>query len=523
MENIVNLLLENRGVDKKTFINPIPPKEISLKELGINESLVAKAIKRIMLAKKENQGVIVYGDYDADGICATAILWQALYKLGLKVLPHIPERFSEGYGMNKKTIEALKEKDPNLKLVITVDNGIVAVDEVEFAKSLGVDVIVTDHHTKADKLPNAHSLIHTVKIGGAAVAWVLARELGFEGNLELACIGTVADQLPLTGVNRSLAKYGLEDLNSTRNTGLLELFKEAGVQKGNLGTYDINFVIAPRINAMGRLAHAIDSLRLLCTRDNEKARALASKLGKTNLERQKIVDEVLVHAKKEVGEEVTAGIIVLSHESYHEGVVGLAAAKLVERFFRPAIVFSEGKTHAKASARSIPGVNIIELVRGTNLITAGGGHPMAAGFTIETKNLSLFTKKMQEAVAPLLTDEILFQKITIDMELDFDQINWELSKKLSEFTPFGLGNPVPTFVTFGVEVLDARRLGENGKHLKLKLKKANKVFDAIGFGLGSHIQGIAPKKQIDLVYSIEKNIWNGNASLQLKVKDVKFS
>lgn len=386
---IVNSLLKNRGLKTKRqqeeFFNPVEPFKLSLKNLGINQKEVDKAISRIKKAKTSREKVIIYGDYDADGICGTAVLWETLYGLGIDVLPYIPERFSEGYGIKAESIKNLQETYSNLKLIITVDNGVVANKAVEVANKLGIDVIICDHHRPRIALtssrglrprarlpktgivgqvgrasirgkerydyPNGFSIIHTTKICGTAIAWILVREIGKRTKnekwkmkdgklLELVAIGTVADQMPLVQENRSLAKYGLEELRKTKRVGLLALFDVAGINKEEIGTYEINYMIAPRLNAMGRLEHAIESLRLLCTKDKNRARNLALTLNRTNFERQRIVDEVILHARKMVVKGNQRKVMVLAHESYHEGVIGLAAGKLVEEFYRPAIILS---------------------------------------------------------------------------------------------------------------------------------------------------------------------------------------
>jgi single-stranded-DNA-specific exonuclease len=533
---IVTKLLKNRGIktkkDKEEFFSPVKPEKISLRDLGIKKPALVKAIKRIEKAKDNKEKVIIYGDYDADGICATAILWECLYSLGIDALPYIPERFSEGYGIKGKSVKELKKKYSGLGLVITVDNGIVAKGAVEKVNKLGIDVIVTDHHQKGKKLPKAHSIIHTVNTSGSAISWIFARELRrhfkhqqsyFPGNgLELVAIGTIADQIPLIGVNRSFAKFGLEALNATQRVGLLELFKEARVEKGSIGSYTVGFIIAPRINAMGRMKHAIDSLRLLCTKSPDKAKGLANYLGKTNAERQKIVDEVVVHARESVDISAGKDMIVISHEKYHEGVIGLAAAKLVDEFWRPAIVLSRGKRISKASARSIPGFNIIEAIRKfDSLLEDGGGHPMAAGFSIKTDKIDDFSKKIQEESAKMLTESILTPELKIDMEIGFDQIKYDLVRKLKEFEPVGLGNPTPSFVTKRVKVQDARLVGSARKHLKLSLEKDGKSFGAIGFGLGEDFGSLSRGSIIDTVYSVEENYWNGDVNIQLKIKDIR--
>ncbi len=540
-QTIVDVLLKNRGIkskrEKDEFFKPTPPDKMSVKSLDLSAREISKAINRIKTAKEKKEKVIVFGDYDADGVCATAILWENLYGLKLDVLPYIPERFNEGYGLKKGSVKTLTDKYKNLGLIITVDNGIVANEAVNEASKLGIDVIITDHHQKGKKIPKAYSIIHTDKIGGAGIAWIFAREISaklratkykLHNSLELAAIGTISDQLPLIGPNRSFAKYGLAELNKTERIGLLALFKEAGIKKGSagwrIGTYEVNFAIAPRINAMGRLEHAIDSLRLLCTKSKEKATDLSYLLGKTNVKRQKIVEEVVAHAKGIAEGRTWEGIIVLHHESYHEGVIGLAASRLVERFYRPAIVFSKGKTLSKASARSISGFNIIKTLRKLDdMLLEGGGHPMAAGFTIKTSALKRFIVKLDKISAPLLSEEVLTKKLKVDLLLDFTKINWDLYKMLKKFDPTGIGNPTPTFVTNGVAVLHARTVGADGRHLKLTLEQGDKVFDAIAFGFGEFYIKLSPENKVDLVYRLEENFWNDKRNLQLKIRDISLA
>ena len=535
---IVDILLKNRGIktkkEKDEFINPIPAEKISVKSLSLSTENINKAIKRIKRAKVKKEKVIVFGDYDADGICATAILWECLYNLGIDATPYIPERFSEGYGLKAESLENIKIQNPNVKLIITVDNGIVANAGVGAANKLGVDVIITDHHLKGKKLPKAYAIVHTTEIGGAGIAWVLAREIKkklvthnakLNNGLELAAIGTIADQLPLVGPNRSLAKYGLEALNKTKRPGLLALFEQAGIKESaswRIGTYEVNYIIAPRINAMGRIAHAIESLRLLCTKNKNKAYELARLLGETNQIRQKQVDDVLAHALTRITG--SDEIIVLAHESYHEGVIGLAASKIVEKFYRPTIMLSKGTTFSKASARSISGFNIIEFLRSMEeMWVEGGGHPMAAGFTIESEKIEVFTKKIKMAARPLLTPEVLQKKLKIDVKLNFDQLNLELLNKIRSLEPYGIGNPAPVFVSEKVRVKDARLVGRDRSHLKLNLEDGFMEFGAIAFGFGEFYQKLSPDSLVDIAFSLEENEWMGNVDLQLKVKDIRLT
>ncbi|HKB88396.1 MAG TPA: single-stranded-DNA-specific exonuclease RecJ [Patescibacteria group bacterium] len=516
-DEIIDALLKNRNIkNKKEFFNPLNPNKISLKSLGVKESEVKKAIERIKKAKRNKEKVIVYGDYDADGITATAIMWEALHTFGLDVLPHIPDRFEEGYGINPQSIENLKSRVENLKLIVTVDNGIVGYEGVKAANKLGIDVIVVDHHTKGDRPVKAFSIIHSTDTSGSGLSWFFAQQLVRQSNtLELAAIGTIADQLPLVDVNRSIVKYGLVALNETKRHGLLALFEEGRVE--NVGTYEVGYIIAPRINAMGRLKHGIESLRLLCTKDKNKAFDIAKNIGSTNIERQKIVEQVIILARKNVTDQK---VIVIAGENYHEGVIGLAAGRLVEEFYRPAIVLSTKGDISKASARSISGFNIIEAIRGVNLHLEGGGHPMAAGFSIDTNKIDKFTKEINKYADKLLVGEILEKKLKIDCELNFDQLNYDLLGKLQEFEPTGIGNPGATFVTKKVQIVEVKPVGKEKRHLKLKLKQGEYTFDSIFFGGGEMYPDLAPEAIIDIVYSLEDNSWNGYKNLQLKIKDI---
>ena len=272
---------------------------------------------------------------------------------------------------------------------------------------------------------------------------------------------------------------------------------------------------------MGRMKHAIDSLRLLCTNSEARADELSLYLNKTNYERQKTVEEVVVHAKETAGKKDWEGAIIIVNEEYHEGVIGLAAAKLVEVYYRPAIVFSKGEKISKASARSVSGFNIIDAIRELDdILDEGGGHPMAAGFSIKTVNIEEFTKKFSKISAALLTDEILTRELKIDLEIDFKFLNWGLQKTIASFEPTGLGNPTPTFATKKVNIFEARTVGKEGKHLKLVLEKNGKVINAIAFGFGDLITKATQGSQIDIAYVLEENVWNNEKTLQLRVRDI---
>ncbi|MBI2431192.1 MAG: DHH family phosphoesterase, partial [Candidatus Levybacteria bacterium] len=383
--NILDLLLQNRGIKTKKEIEEfLHPKleSVTTKTVGVDQKQLKIAVKRIQKAIEDKEQIVVFGDYDVDGICGAAILWETLYALGASVIPYIPHRVDEGYGLSKTGISNIQSQMSNVKLIITVDNGIVANDAVEFAKREGIDVIITDHHVPGKKLPKAHAIVHTTKLCGTAVAYLLAQEFKIlEDHLGLVALATVADLVPLTGANRTLLTYGLNILQKTKRTGIMAICSEAGIDQRTIGTYEIGHVIAPRLNAMGRLEYAMDSLRLLCTKDQQRAKLLAEKLGSTNRERQELTLETVLHATSGIRNQesgIRKKLLFISHESYQQGVIGLVAGKLVEEFYRPAIVVSKGEKVSKASARSVHGFNIIEFIRlASEHLVDVGGHPMA--------------------------------------------------------------------------------------------------------------------------------------------------
>lgn len=502
-KDIVETLLNNRGLTTKKeieeFLKPPQP------EFALDSK---KAIARILKAIKTQEPIIVYGDYDADGICATAIMWEALNSLGAKVLPFIPQREKEGYGLSKEGIDNLS----NCQLLITVDNGIAALDAVEYARKKGIEVIILDHHEKPKKLPKALVIIHTEKLCASGIAYFMAKELGAKPALELAAIATVTDLMPLIGVNRSIVKFGLEALNETVRPGLKALFVVAGMEK--VGTYEIGFLIGPRLNASGRIENALTALRLLCTKNLARARELADILNQTNKNRQTMLEDQTRFAFSQPAP--TEKIIILEHESYHQGVIGLIAGKLVEKYYLPAIVISRGETLSKASARSISGFNIIEAIKTTeDLLINAGGHPMAAGFTIETTKLSEFKAQIVKLAARRITPEMLTRSLRVDCELPLEAVNMGLYDSIANFAPFGLGNSEPVFASSGT--LDSfRTVGVDGKHLKLVVSG----LDAIAFSLGRMAGQLKVGDPIKVAYTLDLNTFNGSQNLQLKVKDI---
>lgn len=520
-EDIIAILLKNRGLTTKNevenFLHPPEPHELTPGDVGMDVSSFEHALIRIKKAITDNESIVVYADYDADGITAGAIMWEALHSLGAHVMPYIPHRVDEGYGLSTKGIDAVTQQY-HPSLIITVDHGITAKEKVAYAKQLGIDVIVTDHHVKPQHLPDC-PIVHTTKLSGAGISWFMAKELVAPKRdnelLALAAIGTIADLVPLVGPNRSIAKYGLVALNNTQRVGLEALLTEAGVMKGQLETYDVSHVLAPRLNAMGRLVHAMDALRLLCTKQKDKATLLAQKLGLTNKDRQQLTIETALHARSLYRSQTK--LIFISSDSYNQGVIGLVAGKLVEEFYKPAIVVSKGEAVSKASARSIAGFNIVEAIRTcSDILVDVGGHPMAAGFTVETKNLPLLQARLEKLVEESLDEKKFTRSLFVDVEIPLSLATESLWQRLYDFKPFGLNNPEPVFVSRNARVENVRLIGINGKHLKMKIDGV----DCIGFGMGSLHKTLQTGAHVDIAYVIDMNTWNGNRRLQLKLKDI---
>lgn len=530
-EDIIDILLNNRNVkDVESFLFP-KLEEVTFSNVGISLQEVSKTIQRIKDAILKNEKIIIYGDYDVDGICATAILWETIYSFYKNVFPYIPHRVDEGYGLSIAGIDNLQTTIRDVGLIISVDNGIVAHKAVDYANAKGIDVVITDHHVKGEKNPDAFSIIHTTELCGTSVAYLLAQEIlqqthnsefKTQNLLELVALATVADLVPLKKHNRTLLKNGLSKLRSTQRKGILKLLQEAKIKKEDIDVYHIGHIIAPRLNASGRITHAMDSLRLICTTDEGRALKLARILEETNKQRQNLTFESAAHAKESVGNVKLENILIVASDVYDQGVVGLIASKLVEEFYRPSIAISVGDEISKGSARSISGVNIIELIKSVpEFLKEAGGHPMAAGFSIETKNLDGFKQALIEKANAQISSELFDRILKIDMELPFDLINHELYDAIQALAPFGMENPSPIFATKGVTIASINKVGKNKEHVQMMLEK-----DAVFFkGMLFRYQGkdINPGDVVDIAYSIEKNEWNGKTSIELMIKDVFFN
>ena len=527
-DDLVEQLLINRGIkteeEKEKFFNPkLEDYEADLQIPGIE-----KAKKRILKAVENKELIVVYGDYDVDGVCGTAVLYHGLTSLGIKVLPYIPHREKEGYGLSKEGLQTIKEKGASL--IITVDNGIVALEQAGFAQAIGLDLIITDHHLPAEEKPQCLALIHCTKMCGTAVGWCLVRSLVSKGLaeelLDLVGIATICDLVPLLGVNRALTALGLVQLNKTNRAGLLALFYESRLDFGKITSYEVGHILGPRLNAIGRLEHAIDSVRLLCTKDKDKASKLAQLLCAANDQKKQLSMQATVEAKEMIAQEKglhpdeTVGkkkILVLHSEKWIPGIIGLIAAKVAEEYHLPTIVLSRGEAESKGSARSVNGLDIVETLRKcSDLLNDVGGHPKAAGFTIDSSKIDVFKKRLESLVGETVFEDV--DELEIELEVSSSKLSKELVIKLEKFEPTGVGNPKPVLATRNIRVFGLKTVGER-KHLKFKADG----IESIAFSLG-HLSNLLEEGQlVNAAYYLEINQFNGNSTLQLKVLDLQLA
>jgi single-stranded-DNA-specific exonuclease len=531
-DELIKLLLKNRGLEKKrdidAFFNPPHPNDYSLTEVGLKPASVKKAIDLIGEHQKQNHPIAVYGDYDVDGLTATAILWETIYSEYKGVFPHIPHRREEGYGLSQKGIDHCLSQ--GAKLIITVDNGIVSQEQIEYCRSQKCDVIIIDHHEPGATPPPANVILHSISTSAAGLAWFFAREFLSLANdqrlktndemLSLVAISVICDLVPLLGLNRSFAKYGLDELNKTQRSGLLALFEQAGLKPFNnetmkqLNSYHVGFIIGPRLNAAGRLEHALDSLRLLCTTDPARARELARHLNQINQLRQDKTKDSSDKAISGFSEAGLPKLIISASNDYDEGVIGLIASKLVETYHRPAIAVSIGEDISKGSARSLPGFHITDHLRHfSDLLSAVGGHSMAAGFSLPTPKLDKFIRLAQSLAEKEIPDEILVKNTRTDTEIPIDVIDTQLLLQLQNFEPFGLGNPRPVLKSTAVPVSNFRRLGD-GRHLKFTAGGLEAIYFSAPPGVESTMTSA------DIIYSLDLNVFNGRETLQLIIKQL---
>ncbi len=531
---LISQLLYNRGITEPSqadlFLN-------SDKRLSADAYLlpdIHPAIARIYQALLSAENIAIYGDFDVDGITSAVLLIQGLQTLGANVTPYIPHRLKEGHGLNSSALAKLQQQ--GISLVITVDCGVTGVSQVREANNKGLDIIITDHHTPLDELPPAIAVIDSKRndsgypfseLSGVGVAFKLLQALyqsmGKEGQLDklldLVALGTVADMMPMLGENRYLVKRGLELLKESPRLGIKEMAELARLDIGNICTEDISWILAPRLNAAGRLEDAMTSYRLLTTDQPQEAQELAFFLEEKNTERQKLTNTAMTKAREQILSKGIAPLLIVSDFNYQGGILGLIAGRLASEFYRPVTAIRIGDRFSSGSCRSIPEFNIIRAIsKCSSLLTHFGGHSQAAGFTLPTENLACLEQQLCQLAASELSGIDLHPRLDIDTEFTLDELSGDTFQTIQLMAPFGKGNPPPTFISRCVKVADCCIMGNNGDHLRLKLRHLNTTWDAVAFGLGNRMPDI--QSSIDIVYNLELNKWGGNEKLRLNILDL---
>lgn len=543
-----------RGIDTseklKQFLTPDFKKDLADPFLMLG---MRKGVARIKKAIEQKEPITIFGDYDADGVCGAAILELTLRKLGGQVQSiYIPDRHKEGYGLNNKAVKEIAKE--GTKLIITVDCGVTDVEEVNLAKNLGIDVVISDHHHVWPKVPKAVAIInpHQKKdkypfkdLSGAGVAYklcqalldefkVVGAETFLKWQLDLVALATVADCVSLMGENRTLVKFGLLVLAQTKNFGLRCLMKKANIKPvcdvknlcTNLDSFSLGFLLAPRINAAGRMDHANTAYELLMTQSKQEARWLAERLDDNNKKRQSETEKLIRKIEKNLQTKKEEVIIFEGGADFASGIVGLVAGKVAEKYFKPAFIFGFEGDLVKGSARAPGNFNLIEMLEeGADLFVEFGGHPKAAGYSLKKENLNKFKAHLEQAVKKQLK-KLSSPELAIEVELKLkgNRDLWELWKYLEKFSPFGTDNQEPVFLTSGLTVLNVRMVGNGNGHLKLELESSEKpgeIFNAIGFFMSERQDEIKIGQKIDVVYRLLKDEWNGEKRLSLKLVDFK--
>ena len=539
INSLLAAILVNRGITdeekirkfleptRQDFYNPYLMKDMEI------------AVNRIIKAIECQEKVIIYGDYDVDGITSITVLKKFLKDVGLEVSYYIPNRLDEGYGLNKNAVEKIVNE--GYTLMITVDCGISGIDEIDYANSLGLEVIVTDHHEPGESLPKALAVIDNKRkdstypfreLAGVGVSFKLCQAIGMKLELkeetylkylDIVCIGTISDIVPLVDENRVITKLGLLLVKQTKNLGLKSIIDSSGYTKINSST--ISFGVAPRVNACGRMGKAEEALELLLSTDIYKVNELTKKLNEHNRKRQEIEKFIYESAiekieKNHLNENRT---IIVGGEGWHHGVIGIVSSKITEMYFKPSILLSfEENGIGKGSGRSIPGFDLHDsLMKCQNTLEKFGGHSMAVGVTIKKENLEEFSKEFEKVAADEKIEEIP-QVLNIDAKVDLNLIDKEMIDSLKELEPFGEANKMPIFAFKNLRIDSIRALSE-GKHLKLTLKEDNRIINAIGFNMGTLAEEYKIGDKIDVAGVLEINTFNGVDNLQINIKDVMKS
>ncbi len=503
-----------------------------------------KAIKRILYACENNENIMIYGDYDVDGITSIALLYWVFKALGIEVSYYIPNRLIEGYGLSNLGIDEAKSKGINL--IISVDCGITALEPVEYAKNLGIDIIITDHHEPKDILPSAIAILNPKRkdsiypykeLAGVGVAFKLAQALyeafelnceELENHLDLVALGVAADIVPLVDENRILTKFGFQKIMQTDKIGLRALLQVTRLEEVELNSGHIVFILAPRINAVGRLGDANSAVELLITEDKEKALDIAKNLNEENLRRRSIDDITFKEACQIIEENIDLEqerAIVLASSEWHKGVIGIVASRIVEKYYRPTVMIAIDKETniGYGSSRSIVGFHLYNALKHCekNLINFGG-HQYAAGLVIDASSIPNLRDQLNQIAKEEITEEDLKPKIHIAAEINLTRVNLKLVQLLQRFAPFGPHNMRPILIARNLEITGTPRIvGKN--HLKFKVRQDNATLNAIGFGFGDYLPQIKQRNVlIDMAFVLELNKWNNLIQIQARVKDIKI-
>ncbi len=531
---LVAQLLFNRGISDSSQIDVFLSND---KRAEVDPFLLPdmhQAVSRVYQALLSGENIAIYGDFDADGITATALLVQGLSALGGMVSPYIPHRTAEGYGLRTAALEKLHQQ--GISLVITVDTGITAFGEAEKARKMGMDIVITDHHVPLSSLPQAKAVVDPKRndasypntdLAGVGVAFKLLQAL-IKGNgredilkrsLDLVALGTITDMVSLVGENRYWVRCGLELINKTQRLGLQEMMRCTRLQPGTLDAQSISWVLGPRINAAGRIDNATTSYQLLLTDNPQEASLLAKELENKNAERLRQTNELLNKAMEKIlADGVERPLLMAGGEDFPPGVIGLVAGRLTDKFCRPVLIFRIGREVSRGSGRSISEFDLMAaLTECQDLLSKFGGHTRAAGFSIPTRNLPEFQHRMFNLARDKLEGLDLRPHVDIDAEVPLSVFSGNTFEKIQQLAPFGAGNPLPSFVSRGVEVVDKRLIGVHGDHLKLKLKQDGLFWDAVGFGLGSYFDEATP--YLNIAYNLDVDRWNGEERLRLSLLD----
>ena len=530
-------ILVNRNIDEKQIESFLNPTRKSFHDPFLMPDM-KKAVDRILQAMQNKEKMIIYGDYDVDGITSITVLKSFLEDRGIHVDSYIPNRLEEGYGLNKPAIEKIAENE--YQLMITVDCGISGIGEIEYANSLGIETIVTDHHEVGECLPNAIAVVDAKRkdnkypcrdLAGVGVVFKLIQAIGIKLGLEekdylkyldIVCIGTISDIVPLVDENRAIAKLGLLLVRQTKNLGLQSLLISSGYK--NIDSTTISFGVAPRINACGRIGHADEALKLFLSKDIYEVNELTKKLNEYNKIRQETEKNIYEDAVNQIEQNKLneKNAIIVSGENWHHGVIGIVSSKITDLYFKPSILLCNEGEFSKGSGRSIPGFDLHQaLMQCQDTIDRFGGHAMAIGITIKTDKFQEFAEEFENVAKEAKIDEII-PIINIDAKIELNEINKEMVESLKLLEPYGEGNKMPIFAFKNLRIDSIRALSE-GKHIKLTLRDNNNIINAIGFNLGKIAEEYRIGDKIDVVGTLEINSFNGVESLQINIKDVMKS